>query len=37
VVAPVLSTGTNTARVSGFQADPDPTNNADSATVTLGP
>jgi uncharacterized repeat protein (TIGR01451 family) len=37
VVAPVLSSGTNTARVAGFQADPDPSDNTDQATVTLGP
>jgi uncharacterized repeat protein (TIGR01451 family) len=36
-IAPVLSSGTNTARVAGFQADPDPANNTGSATVTLGP
>jgi uncharacterized repeat protein (TIGR01451 family) len=37
VIAPVLSSGTNTARVAGFQADPDPANNTDQATATLGP
>jgi Domain of unknown function DUF11 len=37
VVAPVLSSGTNTATVAGFQADPDPSDNTDQATVTLGP
>jgi uncharacterized repeat protein (TIGR01451 family) len=38
VVAPVLSSGINTARVGqGFQADPDPSDNTSSVTVTLGP
>jgi uncharacterized repeat protein (TIGR01451 family) len=37
VVAPVLSAGTNTATVAGWQADPDRADNTDSATVTLGP
>jgi uncharacterized repeat protein (TIGR01451 family) len=35
VVAPVLSSGSNTATVDGHEADPDRTNNTDSATITL--
>jgi uncharacterized repeat protein (TIGR01451 family) len=37
VIAPALSSGTNTATVAGFQADPDPADNTDQVTVTLGP
>jgi uncharacterized repeat protein (TIGR01451 family) len=37
VIAPVLGSGTNTARVAGFQADPDPADNTGQVTVTLGP
>jgi hypothetical protein len=37
VVAPVLTSGTNTARVAGWQADPHPADNTARATVTLGP
>lgn len=35
VVAPVLGSGSNTATVDGHEADPDRTDNTDSATISL--